>query len=108
MDFNMICLFVEDLVDKRVIVQLYSLFVDEVIFVLQRLFLNGLCDCVMVFLLVKFLIDEQIMLKFIYRYFFDFIGVVKGFQNGNGNQNYFYGEMLIYYFEFQIVVLIFD
>lgn len=40
MDFNMICLFVEDLVDKRVIVQLYSLFVDEVIFVLQRLFLN--------------------------------------------------------------------
>lgn len=69
---------------------------------------NGLCDCAMALLSAQSSTDEQIMLKSIHRHLSDLTGAAKGFQNGNGNQNHFHGEMSTHHLESQIVVLISD
>lgn len=69
---------------------------------------NGLCECAMALLSAKSSTEEQIMLKSIHRHLSDLSSAVKGFQNGNGNQNHFHGELSASYLESQIVVLISD
>lgn len=69
---------------------------------------NGLCECAMALLSAKSSMEEQIMLKSIHRHLSDLSSAVKGFQNGNGNQNHFHGELSASYLESQIVVLISD